>query len=164
MQKKQKNINSKEGFSLVEMMLVLLIVAAVIGVGQDHWRGYRAKQALLLASSELMEFIHYWRQLANGTQQQITLVAQLSQPLVCSIAIEYAGKPQTTFILRTSGVGWGEREEQIPITLIGRRNHALGGHFTLMNAIGKVRVIVSGLGRVRRCALSTTPIGDIAPC
>ncbi len=161
-----RNSVRQQGFSLLELIVVITIVALLTGGGLHSWLAYR--QALLLEqhARHLLAFMTriqanaYWR---NQTESlwfksagDSWCIGNGAEPASCPLesAFVFTRAVRDTAIAETTS----ER-----LVFYGLRNAAQAGHLTLSNPAGRVRLVISARGRLRLCSESR-PVQGIPLC
>ncbi|MEX5412016.1 prepilin peptidase-dependent protein [Atlantibacter hermannii] len=145
------------GFTLMEMMVVMVIVTALAGAGIYSWRDWKQQQQLREAALQVRDFLTFLREDANwhnrdhllwthqrgeawcmGSKTEEQATCEQRSPWQIAIT---ASDVQLTEI--TPGLGF-----------FGLRNTAWPGHIRLRNDSGEWKIIVSAWGRIRACNIS----------
>ncbi|CAM3892442.1 prepilin peptidase-dependent protein [Xenorhabdus thuongxuanensis] len=150
-----KCINQKNGFTLLELMIAMLIISISLLWGLYHWGEYQNRLRLQSAVHNVLSFMERQQSLANYLNQERTLWLVIEQPWclissVTKIAVcdegdgERIYSPHEDVFLSFSTTD--------RIDFYGIRNTAMPASFTLANSAGEINVIVSGRGRIRTCS------------
>nr|WP_277621950.1 prepilin-type N-terminal cleavage/methylation domain-containing protein [Chimaeribacter coloradensis] len=155
----------QQGMSLLEMLVVMALIAILTGGSLHYGQAMRQAHRLRQSAQALQTFLGRMQAQAN-TRNEVRLLAvtlgpegcvarQSEPPAGCSGSGLRVFRPggQGVAIVDFSGNGMG---------FYGLRNTAQPGHITLGNAAGRIRVVLSGRGRLRLCGES--PVGGVPPC
>jgi len=147
----------QRGFSLIEMMVVMVIVAMLSAGGLFGWQQWQQQQRLRITTQQIRNLLEQLRSDANWHNRDHL------------ISVKYAGK---TWCLSSKLVEenqchsdgrWrlSQYFSDVDITGItaglgfyGLKNTAWPGHITLQSPAGKWRVVLSAQGRIRVCEMS----------
>lgn len=152
-----------QGFTLLELLVVLTIVALMAGGGLHSWIQYQQAIRLEQSAQQLLDFLSrvqanaYWKNetrtvklLSQGAQW--CMVAGQDDKLAENVCREnHPGQ----FVRRTQDIVLTKFTSDI-FTFFGLRNAAQAGHISLSNSAGQVRLIISVRGRIRLCSESKT--------
>ncbi|WP_312971558.1 prepilin peptidase-dependent protein [Atlantibacter sp.] len=147
-----------DGFTLMEMMVVMVIVTALAGAGMYSWRDWQQQQQLREAAIQLRDFLTFLREDANWHNRDHLLWARQGGKGWC---VGSKTEDQTTCETRSAWhiVMPSPDVQLLDITpglgFFGLRNTAWPGHIRLRNDSGEWRIIVSAWGRIRACNIST---------
>lgn len=144
-----------QGFSLIEMMVVMLVIAILssgVIYGFQQWQHH---QRLWQTTHQLSQFLHHLRSDANGFNRDHILTLWQQHDRWCLTTEPYAGKPcmttsQWQFIPRFKDVSISEMTPGLGF--YGVLNTATPGHIILNNAAGQRKIILSVWGRIRTLA------------
>ena len=146
---------------LVVMGLIAILTGSSLYYGQMMREAHRLRQSAQM----LQTFLGRMQAQANSRNEAqllaVTLGAagcvtrQSEPPAGCDGNALRVFRPggQGVAIVDFSGNGMG---------FYGLRNTAQPGHLTLGNGAGRIRVVLSGHGRLRLCGES--PVGGVPPC
>lgn len=141
-----------QGFSLIEMMVVMLLIAILssgIIYGFQQWQHH---QRLWQTTHQLNQFLHHLRSDANEFNRDHLLTLWQLDDRWCLTTRQYSGKPCVTtsqwqFIPRFQDVAI--REMTPGLGFYGVMNTAKPGHIILNNPAGQRKIILSVWGRIR---------------
>lgn len=157
------------------MLLVIGLIAILSTLANRGWQQYQNRQRLEEASNRLLIFLVQVQGAANWRNESYFIYPTWQDAAWCLIAGMNKSSPNGECY---SELGMSFKQPFADIKLIaptqtrlefhGRRNMALGGHLLLENAAGRIRIILSSRGRLRRCSESTgqgtTALVGISPC
>lgn len=144
----------QRGFSLAEVMLVMVMTGILSVGGITGWQKWRQQQRLWESVQQVRLFFEQQRSEANWKNTDHLFAIT---------------RPDSRWRLSSSGRGSGVAESESSLQLIqpfsdvdlvdmtpglgfyGRRNTARPGHVTLRSPAGEWRVILSVWGRIRLC-------------
>ncbi|MBB1526275.1 prepilin peptidase-dependent protein [Pectobacterium carotovorum] len=151
----------RRGFTLLELLVVLTIVALMAGGGLHGWIQYQQAIRLEQSAQQLLDFLS--RVQANAYWHNETRTAKLipQGELWCMVAGQNEKQAENTcrenhpgqFVRRTQDVVLAKFTSNV-FTFFGLRNAAQAGHILLSNSAGQVRLIISVRGRLRLCSES----------
>ncbi|MEI7077149.1 prepilin peptidase-dependent protein [Pectobacterium versatile] len=151
----------RRGFTLLELLVVLTIVALMAGGGLHGWIQYQQAIRLEQSAQQLLDFLS--RVQANAYWHNETRTAKLipQGELWCMVAGQNEKQAEDTcrenhpgqFVRRTQDVVLAKFTSNV-FTFFGLRNAAQAGHISLSNSTGKLRLIISVRGRMRLCSES----------
>jgi len=144
----------QSGFSLIEMMVVIVIVAMLSAGGVYGWQQWQRQQRLRITTQQIRHLLEQLRSDANWNNRDHLLAVKRSGKSWCLASKLNAGSicnaSQRWSLLQpfadvdiadtTPGMGF-----------YGLRDTAWPGHITLQSSAGKWRVILSTQGRIRVC-------------
>lgn len=144
-------MNRTSGFTLLELLVVMVIATTLILGGVMGWRHWQQQQRLNASARQIQLFLLRLRNDANGHNQQILLWQISGQPWCLG------GGPKTTCghkQRRTLTASW-EEIGLLSVTegmgFYGRRNVAKPGRIVIASEAGERHIIVSSRARVRIC-------------
>ncbi|ACX89133.1 prepilin peptidase-dependent protein [Pectobacterium parmentieri] len=151
----------QRGFTLLELLVVLTIVALMAGGGLHGWVQYQQAIRLEQSAQQLLDFLSrvqanaYWH---NETQ---TVKLQQQGALWCIVIGQSEKQVEDVcrenhprqFVRRSQDVVLATFTSNV-FTFFGLRNAAQAGHISLSNAAGKLRLVISVRGRMRLCSES----------
>ncbi|MBQ4769178.1 prepilin peptidase-dependent protein [Pectobacterium versatile] len=151
----------QRGFTLLELLVVLTIVALMAGGGLHGWIQYQQAIRLEQSAQQLLDFLS--RVQANAYWHNETRTAKLipQGELWCMVAGQNEKQAEDScrenhpgqFVRRTQDVVLAKFTSNI-FTFFGLRNAAQAGHISLSNSAGQLRLIISVRGRMRLCSES----------
>ncbi|WP_413729520.1 prepilin-type N-terminal cleavage/methylation domain-containing protein [Sodalis sp. RH22] len=159
---------SQRGYTLIEMMLVLALTAMLALSGTFVWRHYQHKSQLEHAARQIADFMQrlQCRAAWGNHHYRIRVRTGLDWSLEARGDAQAHPMPASAMTLRRQASAGSIRLEiSTPgyLILAGLRNTATPAHLTLSNPAGRIRVILSGKGRVRVCSEHGRWAG-IGPC
>ncbi|MBN3162561.1 prepilin peptidase-dependent protein [Pectobacterium brasiliense] len=149
----------RRGFTLLELLVVLTIVALMAGGGLHGWIQYQQAIRLEQSAQQLLDFLSrvqanaYW----HNETRTVKLIPQ--GELWCMVAGQNEKQAEETcrenhpgqFVRRTQDVVLAKFTSNV-FTFFGLRNAAQAGHISLSNSAGQLRLIISVRGRIRLCS------------
>lgn len=144
----------QSGFSLIEMMVVMVIVAMLSAGGVYGWQQWQQQQRLRITTQQIRHLLEQLRADATWNNRDHLLAVKRSGNSWClaSKLIAEGGcnashrwsllQPFADVDITDSTSGMG---------FYGLRDTAWPGHITLQSSAGKWRVILSTQGRIRVC-------------
>lgn len=149
------SIAREQGFTLVELILVLLIIALLTGGGQQLWQGVRLRLRLAETATQLHFFLSGVREYANRTNRDLSLNIIAIGNGWCVDARPASAMPPC----RGQGrLVWLAPYPDIGLLAVrgepgfyGRRNVARAGSIDFGSAQDPWRLIISSRARIRLC-------------
>ncbi|KML69162.1 prepilin peptidase-dependent protein [Pectobacterium peruviense] len=151
----------QRGFTLLELLVVLTIVALMAGGGLHGWIQYQQAIRLEQSAQQLLDFLS--RVQANAYWHNETRTAKLilQGALWCMVAGQNEKQAEEAcrenhprqFVRRTQDVVLAKSTSNV-FTFFGLRNAAQAGHISLSNSAGQLRLVISVRGRIRLCSES----------
>lgn len=144
------------GFSLPEIMVILIIVSTLSTGGIVGFQRWQQHQQLWQTTHRLSQFLHQLRSDANTYNRDHLLVFYPQPGGGCLASHTQADRPcdgrsPWQFIPGGKGISVGEITPGLGF--YGLMNTARPGHITVHNPAGIRKVIVSAWGRIRHCAV-----------
>ncbi|WP_125258634.1 prepilin peptidase-dependent protein [Dickeya lacustris] len=149
------NTRRQNGFSLPELMLVLTVIALLTGSGLYHWQAYRQLLQLEQQARQLLGVLTGIQAQANWRNQTLSLWIKSSAQAWCLVSTESStdcDNPASVVYYRLHQDVALQESTSPRVVFYGVRNAAQSGHLTLRNPAGKVRLVISGRGRLRLCS------------
>lgn len=148
--------NTTYGFSLIEMMVVIVIIAILSSGGLYGFQCWQQHHRLWQTTQQLSQFLHHLRSEASGHNRDHILTYAQHQKRWCLASHQHSGKPcvatsQWQFIPRFKDVSMVEMTHGLGF--YGVMNTARPGHIILANSAGKRKIIISVWGRIRICTV-----------
>lgn len=145
------------GFSLIEMMVVIILMAMLSAGGLYGFQQWQQHQQLWQTTQQLSQFLYHLRNDANQFNRDHVLRLWQQQGKWCLTSQQYDGKPcaenhRWQFIPRFKAVSMVEMTQGLGF--YGVMSTAKPGHIILSNGIGQQKMIVSVWGRIRTCSLA----------
>ncbi|TKI05932.1 prepilin-type N-terminal cleavage/methylation domain-containing protein [Martelella alba] len=146
----KKRIFSPQGFSLPEMLLVMLLVSMLALSGGHAWHGYRQHARLAEAARQITDFLArlQWRAVRGNQACRMSFMPDAGTTLAgccgACVAQTILRPPLTDVRLKIAEPGY--------IRLLGWHNTATPTHVLVSNPAGSIRIIISGAGRLRLCS------------
>lgn len=148
--------SNQRGFSVTEMMVVIVIVATLSAGGFHGWQQWQQKVQLWQTAQQLGHFLSRLRNDANWYNQTHLLALYprgKSWCLTGRVAEENcSGNPDLTFTPQFDDIA--VEEMTVGIGFYGIRNTAWPGHLILKSQAGRWKVTLSVWGRIRVCEMS----------
>ncbi|PWC21159.1 prepilin peptidase-dependent protein [Brenneria roseae subsp. roseae] len=155
------NIRNRQrrGFTLLEILVVLTIVALLAGGSMHAWIGYQQALRLEQSAQQLLDFFNrvqanaYW----HNKTRTVRLIQQGERWCMVSDA---EPQEENTACREENLLQYVRTTKEISVSkatsnsfaFYGLRSTAQAGHITLMNSAGKLRLIISVRGRMRLCS------------
>lgn len=150
--------NNQSGMTLIEMMLVITIMAILAGSGLNSWQNYQQRTLLEQASAGALAFMVQVQFAADWRNQSYRLRIGRRGNIACISAGLRAesrdchSEVGLVFTLPDPGLSLDIVQSEIGLGFYGLRNTAGSGHIVVSNRAGRVRLIISARGRLRRCS------------
>ncbi|MES0231627.1 prepilin peptidase-dependent protein [Citrobacter portucalensis] len=147
-------MKKQQGYTLLETLIAMLIVAALGASGLYGWQRWQQQQRLWQTACQVRDYLLQLREDANWRNRDHVISVIRDGTSWCFVS---SAASQTTCRSASSLVftpPWDDVEmaEITPsLAFFGLRNTAWAGHIRLKNATGEWRMVVSGWGRVRLC-------------
>lgn len=148
------------GFSLLELLVVIVIGAIIASIGIGGWQDIRLRNELSNTTLQLIRFFNEIKVDANSHNINHTIHLINSFPSSWCLAVTPIARPtdcQTSFrfIPNTQNIDILGLKIDSTLAFYGRRSTAQSGTVRLKNAIGESRIIISTRGRIRYCSYQT---------
>ncbi|PIJ49076.1 hypothetical protein BL250_17045 [Erwinia sp. OLTSP20] len=140
------------GFSLPEMMIVVLITSVLASGGMQGWQRWQQQWHLQDSASQLRHFLLQLRDAAGWYNADAIIHVQAG----AGWCLQSVRRHDFSSELRLCAP-WRDVHLQAVsagVGFYGRRDVARPGSFTLHNAAGALRVVVASRGRIRICPLN----------
>ncbi|WP_051690866.1 prepilin peptidase-dependent protein [Photorhabdus australis] len=158
-------IDNQLGFSLLELMIVIVLVSIFSLWGVKEWSNHQERTRLQESVQKILTFIARQQSLANYLNKEVVLglktgkdwciVLSNTASVDCDLTnIEGIKSPYQDVVISSA------TKEQIAFH--GIRNTMIPASFTLANSAGEISVIFSSRGRVRAC--SNNKFNSIPAC
>lgn len=147
-------MEKQRGFTLIETMVVITLLAILGAAGFSGWQRWQQQQRLWQTAWQVRNFLFWLRDDANGDNRNHLLALGQENGSWCLFSSTsaarcrtegafslYAAWPEVTVADMTSGLGF-----------YGLRNTAWPGHIRLLSPAGEWRIVVSEQGRIRMCS------------
>ena len=155
-----------QGFSLLELLIIIGISSIVATVGIHHWKAIALRNELVSTTQQLAYFLNEVQVKAYTENQNYKLFV-FSSPWCLTITSEErpasCKQGELHFIKPNNSVEITGLTEKKLIYFWGRRNMAQSFSLELSNKIGKSKVFVSYRGRIRFCQLNSY-LPSLPPC
>ncbi|ATA20829.1 prepilin peptidase dependent protein A [Gibbsiella quercinecans] len=163
--KRMESLRQQRGFTLLELLAVMALVAILTGWGIGQWR--RQQQVLRLehTAQQLLAFLTRLQADANWRNRTALLWFRQGDPwCIGSGGSEQQCRPGNAWLFVPVHPDVALKDvTQKEMGFYGLRNNAQAGHITLGNGAGNVRVVLSAKGRLRLCSEGVA-IGGITSC
>ncbi|MGK3141825.1 prepilin-type N-terminal cleavage/methylation domain-containing protein [Pantoea sp. C2G6] len=145
---------SLRGFTLPELLLVMVIAGMLALAGVHGWQRWQQRQQLRDTAQQLQGFLLRLRAQANRQNRDLVLWTRPGNPWCLGAGplpvAECDGRKGLHFLVPHPDVDlYGIRGEP---GFYGRRNVARAGSIELGNSAGRLRLIISARSRIRVCA------------
>ncbi|AKJ43082.1 prepilin-type N-terminal cleavage/methylation domain-containing protein [Pragia fontium] len=166
--------DGQRGMTLMEILFVIAIMAILSTSGINSWQGYRQRILLEQTSAGLLAFLSRTQSAANWHNQTYLLTLGRRGNRYCLRAGQSASGSECAsdigliFLLPDNSFEIALNQSEIGLGFYGLRNTAGAGHIVLSNVAGRVRLVLSAKGRLRRCSESIDGhqpyLPGIVPC
>lgn len=154
----------RAGFTLLETLLVIILIALLASWSLPQWRIYRQGLQLEQTAVQLLTFLTHRQAHASWLNRSLFIWAQEGDTWCIGVDNPAGGDCQRSdeghFTPADRGVAL-VAVSQNEMGFYGLRNTAQGGHLILVNEAGRIRVIISSRGRVRLCAEQQRVLGIV---
>ncbi len=155
----------QQGFTLLELVMVIAVISLLVGAGLDSWLGYRQAMLLEQNARQLMSVVARIQTQANWRNETHTAqVHRVGERWCVGPATSGGDCPADSalfFVPTSRDVKLVDATAQ-QFSFFGLRHTAQSGHLTLGSAAGRIRLVLSVRGRLRLCSedqpLLGTPI------
>jgi len=145
------------GFTLMEMMVVMVIVTALAGAGIYSWRDWKQQQQLREAALQVRDFLTRLREDANWHNRDHLLWIGNGERGWCmgsKTEDQATCEPHSQWHIATPFSDVQVTEITPGLGFFGLRNTAWPRHIRLRNDSGEWKIIVSAWGRIRACNIT----------
>ena len=129
-------MKKQQGYTLLETLIAMLIVAALGASGLYGWQRWQQQQRLWQTACQVRDYL-----LREGG----------TWCLASSATSRASCQPVSPLIFAPLWADVEMADITPSLAFFGLRNTAWAGHIRLKNAAGEWRVVVSGWGRIRLC-------------
>ncbi len=149
----------------MEMLLVLALMAAVALSGGVAWQHYRHKAQLDHSARQIADFLLRLQLRAGWGNHTCRIAVKPGLGWSLTARFDDGDEPAAPMARLTSPFADIRLEMSAPgyLTLAGLRNTATAAHLVIANPAGRLKIILSGKGRVRICS-ELGRWADMAPC
>ncbi|MES3500030.1 prepilin peptidase-dependent protein [Citrobacter portucalensis] len=147
-------MKKQQGYTLLETLIAMLIVAALGASGLYGWQRWQQQQRLWQTACQVRDYLLQLREDANWRNRDhvISVIRDgASWCFVSSAASQTSCRPVSSLVFTPPWDGVEMAEITPSLAFFGLRNTAWAGHIRLKNTAGEWRVVVSGWGRIRLC-------------
>lgn len=155
----------QQGLTLIELLIVIVLAATLTAWGVNQWHHYQQLLRLEQTAQQLLAFLTRLQADANWHNRNALLWFKAGKPWCLG-----SGKPVVNCVTTAGWVFTPEHQDvelhgftQKEMGFYGLRNNAQAGSLVLANQAGRLRVVLSGKGRLRLCSEETV-IRGIALC
>ncbi|WP_105744271.1 prepilin peptidase-dependent protein [Cronobacter dublinensis] len=144
----------QQGYSLIEVMVVLVIVISMSAAGVYGWQRWQQQQRLWQTAQQTRDFLEQLREDANWRNVDHKLWLQREPQGWCLGTQASGGQTCRKGTKNQFSPPWPEVDvsEMTPgLAFFGLRNTAWPGHLILRNGACEWRIIISVWGRIRLC-------------
>ncbi|ELQ6215872.1 prepilin peptidase-dependent protein [Cronobacter dublinensis] len=144
----------QQGYSFIEVMVVLVIVISMSAAGVYGWQRWQQQQRLWQTAQQTRDFLEQLREDANWRNVDHKLWLQRDPQGWCLGTQASGGQTCRKGTKNQFSPSWPEVDvsEMTPgLAFFGLRNTAWPGHLILRNGAGEWRIIISVWGRIRLC-------------
>lgn len=159
MQKLRITLDTK-GFSLFELMISMVLIAIVSSIGIIGWQQVKEHQMLRGAISSLQYYLEQKRESAYLKNEDIVIGFKKTGQMNCfyqkglSNQCELNLNPSLMITIN---------HDDDQIQFYGKRNTARSLSISISNRSGKMKIIISSLGRIRECTVNQDAVEN-PPC
>lgn len=158
------------GLSLIELLLAISVMAILATGSVQGWQSYRQRAALEQASAELLAFMSRLQQAAHWRNETLLLRIGKERDRDCLIASRPQGAADCfsargpIYRLPMEGMRLELQQSELGLGFYGVRNTAGAGHIVVQGKAGRVRIVLSATGRLRRCAEGDNGLSGLPRC
>lgn len=163
-------LNEQHGLSLIELLLAMTVMAIIATGGVQGWQSYRQRAALEQASAELLAFMSRLQQAAHWRNETFLLRTDKERDRDCLIASRRSEEASCfstsglVYRLPMEGMRLELQQSELGLGFYGLRNTAGAGHIVVQGKAGRVRIVLSATGRLRRCVEGDDGLAGIPRC
>lgn len=151
----------RAGFSLLELMFVMLFVSIVSSLGLSSWRQFTQQQQLISSTQSIVAYLNGVKHAAFIYNHDISVIFhRIDNGSFCLYRADDNGSLSTTLCeININDVELSVDNESSLIRFYGRRNNAKATTLIIKNNHYEHRIIISSLGRIRSCGLNLSSSG-----
>lgn len=147
--------NNPEGFTLLEMMVVVIIISVLSLGGWQGWTRFQQRQHLNDSALQIQRLLQRLRSDANWHNRTRLLWLKPGAVWCLGAGEAPSGCPASgRYRLKAPYPGIAVRALTEGLGFYGKKNAAHPGHIVIVGQAGERRIIVSARGRVRLCVQS----------
>lgn len=146
-------MNREQGFTLMELMVVLIIVALLAAGGLGSLARWQQQQRLWQSALALRQFLLYQRDRALAANMTVQLTTQHQGRILAATNPDDVNDTPALFDTGAADIRLNPVRERLGF--YGNRATAWPGHITLSSSAGRWRAVISAWGRVRLCRPDT---------
>lgn len=155
---------AQQGHTLIEMMLVLALTALLMLASAQAWWHYRHQTQLEQSARQVADFLQRLQNRAAWGNYHYRI--KVSPGVDWSMEVETPGGGASRPTMQAAACpGTIRLDISAPgyLTFAGVRGTATPAHLMLSNQAGRIKIIVSGKGRIRICG-EKGRLAGIDPC
>lgn len=149
--------NQSWGFSLIELLTVLLIISLLTAVGSVSLSRWQQRQQVRITAGQLQHFLIKVRQQANWNNQTLSLWTRTEGDGWC-IGASGEGEHDRRCNAKNNPLVWQPAYPQVVLKQLigqplfwGEHDTARAGSIEITNGAVSWRIIISTYGRIRCC-------------